>query len=435
MSLTFTRDSNYPEMSWGAFKVVFGKMAFDSNYLTGGLTLSAGQVGAVGIFNAIIPTNSGYVFDYDQTTGKVKVADSAGGTLTSTPFAADTINIVDDAAAATKNPVFLRMQGQVPLQFCLAADKVPLGVQAPTSLVTVSNTGGTRFLGVRGDFITDFIIRLTHDAAAAANGTRVYFQPDATSGGVGFQLGRFVSNNAGAVNGTFTTVDGGGTSIESIPVFYDANPTYASYSVGVVQTNSDGNRIIVDSAFNQDCYVQTQSGRYVHLKSTALAGNPILYFNIGAADTSRKLLFVSGTATSTTNALLPNFGDSDIDRVGKFAVKAKASVVAGSYTLAAAVPLYADGTVFYIRLLDRVLPITVDSTGTGTSIFWDETQTSANKLRANLGTGDGTIALSRTNAPEGFTPTYSLASGTFGEVANGTDLSSLTAVDCFVLCK
>ena len=160
MALVVSRDGNYPEMSWGAFKVVFGTMAFDADYQTGGLAISSGELGLNYIQQIIIPPIAGYVFDYVEGTQKVKAFDSvAGGTPTGV------VNMTNhaDSAGTPSGAVTGALDVVVPKvagvgitavgQVMTTTDKPVIGLNAAAGMwlksattglcLVISNTAGT----------------------------------------------------------------------------------------------------------------------------------------------------------------------------------------------------------------------------------------------------------------------------------------------------
>jgi hypothetical protein len=74
------------------FKVV--DLTLDSAYAAGGYTLSPGSLGlgANGVVLGVIPmSNPGFITDFNQATGKLRIRDASGGVGAATPEAANNL--------------------------------------------------------------------------------------------------------------------------------------------------------------------------------------------------------------------------------------------------------------------------------------------------------------------------------------------------------
>lgn len=73
--------------SAGVYKIAHGTIDFDSSYTVGGETLGVrSALGLNALAEIVIPTMSGYSFDYDRTNDKVRVfQETQSGTVTVDP--------------------------------------------------------------------------------------------------------------------------------------------------------------------------------------------------------------------------------------------------------------------------------------------------------------------------------------------------------------
>lgn len=337
------------------------------------------------------------------------------GALVFTPdqFAAANITLVDDAAAATKSPVFLYCTRR-PETYALGVEPLPSGASSPGFLDgAVSDSGGLRAAFLVNSAITEANINLV-DAAPGVGDSQVFFRPNAVRQ-KGVLLGRLVSNNAIGANSMFTIVDvAGGIALEQVPVYMDPNAGtgVGDYLVGIDANllTPSGERLIVESQWAQDCYIQTQKGRYILLKGGALGPNPPAFFDDNGAD-SRLRLLANTAIGDRVNAIRNDLGDLQIDGVVKVPLFVKPGIAAGSFTFRANVTTSVPGTIFYVRIGDRVIPVRVDAgAGTGTPVFYDASAAIASRLVVDFaGAGNGTVAIARDAKPDGYNTTGTIS--------------------------
>lgn len=179
---------------------------------------------------------------------------------------------------------------------------------AATSLV-VDNA---RFFKV-GDTITvkgaRGIVKATHDASAASNGTALYLHLDELGES---PYGHLESVCAGNADSKFTTIDGAVVKVEDD----DAAATGGTQIYIDEDATNPDERFLSTTATGKDAFILASDGRAIRIKYHAAPGTPgvALYFDDDAATVSARLLFVSPTtanAVVVTDDVASNVVDSD----------------------------------------------------------------------------------------------------------------------------
>lgn len=394
-------------------------------YTTGGYPLLASQIGLSQITGFQIDQEGGFFFDPEvassQTVANIKVF-APTGVISATALDTETITVVDDATAATKNLVYAaRTNGK---EWELQIETLPTGAAQPGSFGFVTTSLANTLAMKRGTF-SEFKVNVTNNAAPPA-GQELRFRPTEFRNGV--TVGILCADHAAAsvADWDFTCVDlaTGLVAQEQIPVIKDPNAADGTYRVGWVPGAADGARIVVESQFSEVCYVRSQSGRYMKLVSGG-GGDPI-FFNDAAASSNVRLESVGATGS---NLMLSVEGDNSVDGITKLPLRVVQTLTAGVVVLQASPSVIAPaGELIKIRLNDRVIDATVTGIVNGVPLFYDAAAAIGSRFRANMTVGNKSLRLSPSERPQGYQPEYS-GSGPGSEVANGTDLSSLGEVE------
>lgn len=127
----------------GNKRAVDGTITFDSSYTTGGLAITAAQIGLGRIdFLEFDQGASGYIVNYDKTTGKVLVYSSAmGATFTGNALATHTHDMKYIGGITATEPVAI--QGGDTLGKNAATDRTIAGANSATKGGVVAVSAGT----------------------------------------------------------------------------------------------------------------------------------------------------------------------------------------------------------------------------------------------------------------------------------------------------
>ena len=106
-TITITRREN-----WGASRVTYGTVQYAVEpYVTGGITLSASELGLTAVKSFVVAgiNSSVYSYDYDYDNGTMKIYYTAGGPNrpAATPATSDYFTVTDDNDAATNGKLLV----------------------------------------------------------------------------------------------------------------------------------------------------------------------------------------------------------------------------------------------------------------------------------------------------------------------------------------
>lgn len=428
MAIIINPNSLKRESSASQWKIE-GKFSY-TTYETGGSAISATSLGLSQIKDVEVDQQGGLLWDpviaTSQSSVNIKVYNAGGGTWAQTPLLADSINIIHEAAhAATAVPMYLTLYN----------DNLGLGQgwwwmadrDGPCNLATV---GGIVVQPRANTLVGSLIENLVHDPVAPANGTRLFWRPSATPRGR-LNLGHFVSNNSTAANQLFTLVDSTGAAVEDVVVYYDPNAANDSIAVQVDETLASGLKLIAENPYGISMYVQSISGRYVHINHSQ-AGFPDVYFNDVAGDSRLRLLFISPTVTSQTNTTATVLGLSDIEKIFALPIYCNEAAVVDPQNRLQTNFLGLANNGIWLPIGERMLHIAHNPNAAidGVQVFFDNTFPLTDKLRfISPSATSATAPLDPYRQPIGSPVTGTITGAASSEVPNLTDLSPLGEID------
>ena len=298
MGLTF---KNLSFDTMGGKKISVGEIDFDSSYDAGGEVVDHRSVGLPKVSHMIVGATGGYQFHFDKSNGKL-IAYFGGGGASGTPtgtvsqptftpnnLSALSYNVIHSATAANGAPLYVNLP--------VEEYGLPFFSQGSGQQIVFTTVGGAEVFSLVDARTEDTTVTMTHDAAAATNGTQVHARLGAIP-----LLASLVSNNAGSAPSTFTDT----SSNTSFTVVYDATPTTVSFPLYFDESAASGSRVLAVTPTGEDLMVMSNDGvsfGITHDLNAATSGVPI-YFDDNGTPSSSRLLFVSPTSSNSSISVM-----------------------------------------------------------------------------------------------------------------------------------
>lgn len=407
--------------------------AFDSAYPTGGEDLTAANLGLHVVSYADPRTTSGYSLEYDYANAKLMAFQVGEISATFTGTAnVGTAGIVDDTDSAAT---------------------------VGHALYVVRNPGGA-VMTVAAEASATGVLKDSDDAAT--NGVQIYLVIDDTEYLPGFQLGHLEFVSPTNAHGTCTVFNGGPT------LLIADDDAAATNGVEVRAIAAGGGLEATIAGSNGTALVPLSDGQFLHIADSTTGSTPAIYFDEDASNTYERLQAVvvdnadEPYKLAEVTAVTERSGAFDSTRLASFVTVSPGDGLvsqgivgvagpefdvlhdAAAAQMVGAAPLYVQAAgagfnaalpggedVFIPVANGEFIKVAYAASPAGVQVYWDHNSANAHE-RMKAVVVDNADETYSTEAGIGWkrdTPAGTIATTVeaFTEVANGTNLSSVTA--------
>ena len=243
-SITITRREN-----WGASRVTYGMVQYVSEpYVTGGLTLSASELGLTAVKSFVVAgiSSSVYSYAYDYTNGTMQIyyTDGGPGKPAATAATSDYFAVTDDNDAATN--------GKLLVVGALTNGGAYFGYMDATGVTSAATAFYSLFSAA--DSVTtigavDSVRASFHELAVLIHADTIFFDDDATLASNALMYSGIGLGDMGDIyipfgDGNFIKIakktNSQITVAAALPLYYDENGGLDDKLLSVTNGNADG---------------------------------------------------------------------------------------------------------------------------------------------------------------------------------------------------